>query len=37
MNRAKSGFVHHNDAGQMVRIGRLRLSDGTQTEQTMCR
>jgi hypothetical protein len=35
MRQVKSGPVHRNDAGQTVRIGRLRFSDGTQTEQAM--
>lgn len=35
MKQAKAGPVQRNDAGQTVRIGRLRFSDGTQTEQAM--
>lgn len=35
MKQAQAGPVQKNDAGQTVRIGRLRFSDGTQTEQAM--
>lgn len=35
MKQVKAGPVHRNDAGQTVLIGRLRFSDGTQTEQAM--
>lgn len=35
MKQVKAGPVHRNEAGQTVRIGRLRFSDGTQTEQAM--
>lgn len=32
MRQAATGIVHRNDAGQVVVIGKLRFSDGTQTE-----
>ncbi|NGO63941.1 hypothetical protein G6N76_09660 [Rhizobium daejeonense] len=35
MRQVHAGPVHRNDVGQIVRIGRLRFSDGTQTEQAM--
>ncbi|RVO41352.1 hypothetical protein CN093_08800 [Sinorhizobium meliloti] len=33
MRSVRADDVERNDAGQIVRIGRLRFSDGTQTEQ----
>jgi hypothetical protein len=33
MRAADSGDIERNDAGQVVRIGRIRFSDGSQTEQ----
>lgn len=33
MEAVKSGRIERNDAGQIVRIGNLRFSDGTQTER----
>ncbi len=35
MRQVHAGPVHRNDVGKIVRIGRLRFSDGTQTEQAM--
>lgn len=32
MRHVKDGDVERNEAGQIVRIGKLRFSDGTQTE-----
>ena len=34
MRNVREGEVERNDEGQVVRIGRLRFSDGTQTEKT---
>lgn len=33
MKNVATGEVERNDAGQVVRIGKLRFSDGTQTEK----
>lgn len=33
MRSVQSGDIHRNDAGQVVRMGKLKFSDGTQTEQ----
>ncbi|WP_312405249.1 hypothetical protein [Rhizobium sp.] len=35
MRNVATGEVDRNDAGQIVRIGRLRFSDGTQTEKAL--
>lgn len=35
MRQVATGDVERNSAGQVVRIGSLRFSDGTQTEQAM--
>lgn len=35
MRQVATGEVERNSAGQVVRIGSLRFSDGTQTEQAM--
>ncbi|RWN51405.1 MAG: hypothetical protein EOS04_24345 [Mesorhizobium sp.] len=36
MAQVKTGDVERNGKGQIVRIGRLRFSDGTQTERAYC-
>lgn len=33
MRQVRAGDIARNDAGQIVRIGKLRFSDGTQTER----
>jgi len=33
MRNVATGDIEHNEAGQTVRIGRLRFSDGKQTEK----
>ncbi len=35
MRQVLTGDVERNEAGQVVRIGKLRFSDGSQTEQAM--
>lgn len=35
MKNVATGEVERNEAGQVVRIGRLRFSDGTQTEKAL--
>lgn len=32
MRQVEAGDIQRNDAGQIIRIGKLRFSDGTQTE-----